>query len=89
MMRARKGRFASWVGDNDKNDHTTNDNDKIAEKIIIIHFKTRNRRVMMHRCQYTIVAKRRKTRAYKSSFGIICIPNHIPYIPHQQKRELI
>ena len=31
-MRARKGRFASWVGDNDKNDHTTNDNDKIAEK---------------------------------------------------------
>ena len=70
-MRARKGRFASWVGDNDKNDHTTNDNDKIAEKKKIVHFKTRNRRVMMNRCQYTIiVAKRRTKRAYKSSFEI-------------------
>ena len=88
-MRARKGRFASWVGDNDKNDHTTNDNDKIAEKKNSCHFKTRNRRVYDDRCQYTIVAKRRTTRAYKSSFEIFCIPYHIPYIPHQRKRELI
>lgn len=57
-MRARKGRFASWVGDNDKNDHTTNDNDKIAEKKKSSHFKTRNRRVYdasmsVHNCSKT------------------------------------
>ena len=88
-MRARKGRFASWVGDNDKNDHTTNDNDKIAEKKNHHTSKLEIAEFMMHRCQYTIVAKRRTTRAYKSSFEFFCIPYHIPYIPHQRKRELI